>query len=438
MSDIIEIKSLIEKQGTAWEEFKKTNELLIQAKADGKAVGDLEVKLTKLSDSMDKFGDVKAQLEEFMAKSTAPMLDAGEAKIIASEVKSFNNTIRAEYQSKGKAVPQALDAEGYKHYKSGFFNILRGVTVDSLDPNERKALIAGSDPDGGYLLPDSTQGQIVSKIYEQSTIRQIANVQSISTNKLEGIIDNGEAGAGWVSELGARADTTTPTLGKYEIEAHEMYAMPKISQRLLDDSSVNIEAWLAGKVADKFGRVSGSAYTVGDGVGKARGLFSYATAATGDDTRAWGTFEHVVTGTNGAFNATTKSDPILDLIGAFRNFYLQNAKFLMRREVRTAIRKLKGATSDLYLWEPSLTQGQPDRLMGYPVLVDQYVPALATNSLSLAFGDFKEAFTIVDRVGIRTLRDPYFAKPYVLYYSTIRTGSGAVNFEAIKFLKFSA
>ena len=195
---------------------------------------------------------------------------------------------------------------------------------------------------------------------------------------------------------------------------------------------------MAGKVSDKFARVEGTAYTDGDGVGKARGLFSYATAATGDDTRAWGTFEHVVTGTNGAFNTTTKSDPIIDLIGAFRNFYLQNAQFLMRREVRTAIRKLKGATSDLYLWEPSLTQGQPDRLMGYAVNIDQYVPTLATGSLSLAFGDFKEAFTIVDRIGIRTLRDPYTAKPYIVFYSTKRTGSGAVNFEAVKFLKFAA
>ena len=438
MSDVLEIKSLIEKQGTAWEEFKKTNDQLIQAKADGKAVGDLEGKIAKLSEAMDKFSDSKSIFETFMAKSSAPMVDAPEAKLIASEVKSFNQTIRAEYQSKGKAAPAAFDAEGYGFYKSAFFNLARGVPVDSLDANERKALIAGSDPDGGYLLPSSTEGQIVSKVYEQSTMRKLANVQTISTEKLEGIIDNGEAGAGWVSELGTRADTTTPTLGKYEIVAHEMYAMPKVSQKLIDDSSVNVEAWLAGKVSDKFARVEGTAYTDGDGVGKARGLFSYTTAATGDDTRAWGTFEHVVTGTNGAFNTTTKSDPIIDLIGAFRNFYLQNAQFLMRREVRTAIRKLKGATSDLYLWEPSLTQGQPDRLMGYAVNIDQYVPTLATGSLSLAFGDFKEAFTIVDRIGIRTLRDPYTAKPYIVFYSTKRTGSGAVNFEAVKFLKFAA
>ena len=166
-------------------------------------------------------------------------------------------------------------------------------------------------------------------------------------------------------------------------------------------------------------------------------MFAYGTAATGDDSRAWGTFEHVLTGANGDFH-TTKADPLQDLIGALKDQYLQNASWLMRREVRTKIRKLKEATSDRYLWEPGMQAGQPDRLLGYACKVDQYVPTLATGSLSLAFGDIKEAYTIVDRLGVRTLRDPYTAKPYVVFYSTKRTGGGAVNFEAVKFLKFSA
>jgi HK97 family phage major capsid protein len=165
-------------------------------------------------------------------------------------------------------------------------------------------------------------------------------------------------------------------------------------------------------------------------------LASYSTAATADDTRAWGTFEHIVSGANGDFT-TTKADPIQDLLGAFKDQYLQNASFVMRREVRTKIRKLKESTSDKYLWEPGLQVGQPDRLLGYPTRIDQYMPALATGSLSLAFGDFKEAYTIVDRMGVRTLRDPFTAKPYIRFYSTKRTGGGAINFEAVKFIKFS-
>ena len=436
-TQILEIKNLIEAQGRAWEEHKKTNDQLIAAKADGKAVGDLEQKLVKIGEEMDKLSESKKMIEDFMAKMTAPGARSEDDKAADAECKAFNVMVRAEFQSKGKTIPAALDVDGYKQYKSGFFKLVSGVTIDSLSADERKALVAGSDPDGGYLLPESTVGRMVSKIYEQSTMRQLATVQTISTDKIEGIIDNNEADAGWVSELGARSDTNTPQLGKYEIQAHEMYAMPKISQKLIDDSSTDVESWLAGKVADKFARVEGTAFTTGNGVGKPRGLFSYTTAATADDTRAWGTFEHVKTGANGDFT-TTKADPLLDLIGAFKDAYLQNASFLMRREARTKIRKLKGATSDLYLWEPGLAAGTPDRLMGYPVKIDQYVPALATDSLSLALGDFKEAYTIVDRIGVRTLRDPFTAKPYVVFYSTKRTGGGAINFEAVKFLKFAA
>lgn len=438
MTDLAEVKSIIEEQGRAWEEFKAANNELINAKAEGKAVADLESKVATINDALDKFSDDRKKIEDFMVKMTSPGMASAEDNDLGAEVKNFNIMMRAEYQGKGKAAPADFDVNGYKHYKSAFFKLMGGVTMDSLSSDERKAMSAGSDPDGGYLLPQSTVGRVVAKIYEQSTMRQIANVQNISTEKLEGLIDNNEADAGWVSELGTRSDSTTPQLGKYEIETHEMYSMPKISQKLIDDAATDVEAWLAAKVADKFARVEGTAFATGNGAGKPRGLFSYTTAATADDSRSWGVFEHVKSGTNGDFNSTTKADPLFDLIGAFKDQYLQNAQWLMRREVRTKLRKLRGATSDLYLWEPSLQMGQPDRLNGYPVNIDQYVPSLTTDSLSLAFGDFRAAFTIIDRIGIRTLRDPYTAKPYIVFYSTKRTGSGAVNFEAIKFLKFSA
>lgn len=439
MSDILEIKRLIEEQGAAWAEFKRTNDDLIAAKADGKAVGELETKLAKISADLDKLSELRAQFEQIEAKLGRPQNDteAKAASDLAAETKGFNAAMRAEYQSKGKAIPAELSGEQYTQYKSAFFKVAIGTGMDSLSSDERKALSAGSDPDGGYLLPHSAVGRTVAKIYEQSTMRQLANVQTISTDSLEGLVDNDEADAGWVSELGTRDDTGTPQVGKYRIDAFEMYAQPKVSQKLLDDAAMDVEGWLAGKVADKYARVEGAGFTTGDGSGKPRGLFAYPTAATSDDTRPWGTFEHVKTGANGDFT-TTKADPLQDLLGAFKDQYLQNATFLMRREVRTKIRKMKEATSDRYLWEPSLQAGQPDKLLGYPARIDQYVPAIATDSLSLAFGDIREAYTIVDRIGIRVLRDPYTAKPYVRFYSTKRTGGGAVNFEAVKFLKFSA
>jgi len=436
--EIKDIATMLEERKKAFDEFVKTNDELLKAKAEGKAVGDLTAKVELLSKACDKFDEIKDAVEELQKKANRPQTD-GEIKAatdLETEVKQFNIMLRADFQSKGKPAPAEVDAKGYTEYKSAFFKVMTGTPLDNLSSDERKAMSAGSDPDGGYLLPPSTVGRMVSKLYEQSTMRQLATVQTISTDKLEGIVDNNEADAGWVSELGTRSDTTTPTVGKYEIGAHEMYAMPKASQKILDDAATNVEAWLAGKVADKFARVEGAGFTTGTGVGQPRGLFSYTTAATGDDSRAWGQFEHVVTGANGAFH-TTKADPLQDLIGAFKDQYLNGASWLMRRELRTDIRKMKEATSDRYLWEPSLQMGQPDRLLGYPARVDQYVPAKATGSLSLAFGNFAEAYTIVDRMGIRTLRDPYTAKPYVVFYSTKRTGGGAVNFEAVKFLKLS-
>ncbi len=436
--ELKDIAQTLEEQGKAFKAFREANDKLIEAKAEGKAVADLTAQVEKLSKELDKLDDAKAAIDELVKKGNRPQNDS-EAKAendLALEAKSFNIALRADFQLKGKPFPGELSTDGYKQYKSAFFKTLAGVSIDDLSTDERKALSAGSDPDGGYMLPHATTGSVITKMYEQSVMRQLATVQTISTNDIEGLIDNDDATAGWVSELGTRSDSATPTVAKYRIEAHEMYAMPKASQRILDDAATDVEAWLAAKTADKFGRVEGLAFWQGTGTGQPRGLASYTTAATADETRTWGQFEHVVTGANGAFH-TTKADPLQDLIGAFKDQYLQNATFCMRREVRTAIRKMKEATSDRYLWEPSLQAGQPDRLLGYPVRVDQYMPTIATNSLSLAFGDFKQAYLIVDRLGIRTLRDPFTAKPYVVFYSTKRTGGGAQNTEAVKFLKFS-
>ena len=437
--ELKDIAQTLEEQGKAFKAFREANDKLIEAKAEGKAVADLTAQVEKLSKELDKLDEAKAAIDDLVKKGNRPQTDSEfkAANELTAETKGFNIALRAEYQAKGKAFPGELSTDAYKQYKSGFLKMVSGVSIDDLSSDERKAMSAGSDPDGGYLLPQSTVGATLSKIYEQTVMRQLANVQTISTNDIEGIIDNDEASAGWVSELGSRSDTATPTVGKWRIEAHEMYAMPKISQRILDDAATDVEAWLSNKVADKFARVEGAAFWTGTGVGQPKGLAAYTTAATSDDSRAWGQFEHIKTGANGAFH-TTKADPLQELIGAFKSQYLQNASFCMRRELRTDIRKMKEATSDRYLWEPSLQAGAPDRLLGYPVYIDQYMPEKATDSLSLAFGDFKQAYTIVDRMGIRTLRDPFTAKPYVVFYSTKRTGGGAQNTEALKFLKLSA
>lgn len=435
MSDLSEVKSLIERIGTAHEEFKKTNDELLKAKADGKAVGDLETKVSKISADLDKLSEMRDALAAVETKLNRPSFESEQDKDIGSETKSFNDMRRANAQAGGNVAD--LDAKTYATYKSAYFNLLRKGNIAMLSGDEQKALQAGVDSDGGYLLPSATVGRVVKKVYELSPIRQIANVQTISTDALEGVADTGEASYGWASETGTRSETDSPTVGKYRIEAHEMYAAPKATQKLIDDAAVDVESWLAAKVADKFARVEGAAFITGTGVGQPRGFTKYTTAATADATRTWGELEHVMSGASADFASSNPADKLFDLIGAFKQAYLQNAKWVTLRSVIAKIRKFKEATTNAYMWQPGLQAGQPDKLLGYPIVIAQDMPALAADSLSLAFGDFMEGYQVVDRIGIRTLRDPFTAKPYVVFYSTKRVGGGVVNSEAIKFIKFN-
>lgn len=429
-----EIKKILDAQGETFEEFKRTNDALMKAKAEGKAVGDLEAKVAQLDTAMSDMTELKTQFDALQAKMSRPAVGAADNG--ADELKSFNQMRRA-------AAVQGSDksdasAEDYEAYKGAYWAYQRRGNIDWLAPEERKAMSVGTDADGGYLVPAPTVGRVVEKVYELSPIRQIASVMFISGDALEGVNDLDEAAYGWVGETASRSDTNTPTVGKYRIEAHEMYAIPKATQKLLDDAAVDIEAWLQAKVADKFARAEGAAFISGTGVSQPRGFAAYTTAATADSSRSWGQLEHVKTGVNGDFAASTPADHLFDLIGAFKTAYLQNARWVTRREVITKIRKFKESTTNGYIWQPGLQAGQPDRLLGYPVTMAQDMPTLATDSLSLAFGDFREGYQIVDRIGMRTLRDPYTDKPYVKFYTTRRVGGGVVNFEAIKFIKFSA
>jgi HK97 family phage major capsid protein len=435
--DLSEIKGLIEAQGTAFDEYKKTNDAIIKAKAEGKAVGDLEAKLARIGEALDKQGELKAQLEAMentlVAMKRAGLGGAKDELDVETETKVFN-AIRRSY-AESKSITD-VTGEEYTAYKGAFFNYVRRGKLEALSDGERKAMLAGDDSNGGYLLPPSTVGRVVKKLFELSPIRQIASVQGISTQSMEGLYDNDESSYGWVQETGTRTTTTTPTLGKWRIEAFEMYADPKATQTLLDDAAVDVEGWLAAKVADKFARVEGAAFINGTGVGQPRGFASYTLTATGDSTRTWGQIEKVKTTANGDFAASNPADKLFDLIQAFKTAYLQNAKWVTTREVMAKVRKFKESTTNAYMWQPGLAAGTPDTLLGYPIVIAQDVPALTTGSASMWLGDWMEAYQIVDRAGIRTLRDPYTDKPYVHFYSTKRVGGGVLNFEAVKAITF--
>ncbi len=436
-----QIKALLEQQGQAFEAFKETH-----AEELKRSDAVTQEKLEKIETSLDAAVEAKAKIEtaleaerkereELEARLNRVSLNGGkDAGKAEEELKSFNQVLASNARERSRP-PVALDEKGIADYRQAQERFLR-EGKEALSETEIKTLSVGSDPDGGYYVTPDMTGRIARFVYETSPMRQIANVQSISTGSLQGIEDLDEAGAGYAGEQTQGSDTTTPQVGRWEILTYWIDTEPKATQQLLDDASVNIEAWLSQKVADKFARFENAEFVTGS-TGKIRGLTSYTTAADSGSGVTWGTIGHVVTGANGALASSNPLDKFHDLMGALKQAYLMNARWLTRRSVITLIRKVKDGEGN-YIWQPSFVAGQPETIMAYPVTRAEDMPAIATGSLSLGFGDFMTGYQIVDRQGIRVMRDPYTSKPFIKFYTTKRTGGGVVNFESFKLLKFSA
>jgi len=422
-----EIKSLLDKQGETFAAFKAANdEMQAEIKKLGTADTATAEKVDRINTELDRLVDEgKKRADDLEAKVNRLALSGGGGNDDA-EVKAA-----AQFAAERG---EAIDVEGLRAYKSGLNAYMR--KGERLSAEERKAMSVGSDPDGGYSVTPDTSGRIVKKIFETSPMRQVASVVTIGTDRLEGFNDLGEGTAGWVGETAPRPATDTAKLGKWEIPVHEIYAFPQVTQKLLDDSMFNIESWLADKTSDKFTRTENTAFINGDGVLKPRGLLDYPTAAAADAARPWGTFQHVLTGTDGTFGTSTNgTDKLIDLVYSVKAGYRSNANFMMARSTVAAVRKLKDGQGN-YAWQPSLSALSGGTVLGFNVVEGEDMPVMAADSLSIAFGDFREAYQIVDRIGIRVLRDALTNKPYVGFYTTKRVGGAAISFEAVKFLKF--
>lgn len=446
-----QLKETIDNIGRRFDEFKAEADKAYLARGNvNAAVKDAlgELKLDKLSQAIDDLTGKKDDLEkrikaeaeyreQLERKLNALRLGGGDDDGIEQKaLEAFKTQVRVNSKMRNLPAPPEVGIKEFRDYKTAFAKYARAADERMLTGDEHKALSVGIDPAGGYWVPADTSGRIVTRVYDLSPIRQIAAVQPISTDRLEGVGDINDVTSGWVGETQSRTETNTPDISKYDIPVHEIYAMPKASQKILDDAAIDIEAWLGAKVSNHLARQEGAAFCVGNGVLKPRGFTTYTTAATADASRAWGQFEHVMSGASADFAASNPADKLFDLEGAFKPHFLNNANWVTRRSVIVKIRKFKGSDNN-YLWQPGLMAGKPNTLIGYPIVMAEDMPALAADSLSLALGDFREGYQIVDRVGIRVLRDPYSAKPHVLFYTTMRVGGGAVNFEAIKFLKFN-
>ena len=390
----------------AFEAFKDANdERLTQRAADVV----LEEKLARIDRALDTQA---RRLDEMSLKAARPALGPGPGR-----------------DQGGARSSAALE------HKQAFDAYVRAGEASGLRALELKALSAGSNPDGGYLVPEEVETEIGRRLAAVSPIRAIAGVRTISGNVYKKPFMTAGPATGWVGETDARTQTASPTLDELSFPAMELYAMPAATQTLLEDSAVNIDAWIAQEVEQVFAVQEGTAFVSGDGDNKPKGFLAYTAVA--NDSWSWGNLGYVASAAAGAFPASNPSDKLVDLIYSLKAGYRQNAAFVMNRKTQSAIRKFKD-TGGGYLWQPPAVAGGKATLMTFPVVEAEDMPDIAANSLSIAFGDFARGYLVVDRAGISVLRDPYTAKPYVLFYTTKRVGGGVQDFEAIKLMKFAA
>ena len=318
-------------------------------------------------------------------------------------------------------------------HKSAFDAYVRKGNTGPLLSFEAKSLSVGSDPDGGYLVPGQTETEISRMLSDASPIRAISDVRQISASIYKKPFTTAGPASGWVGETAARPETAGPTLAELQFPTMELYAMPAATQSLLDDSVVNIDQWIAEEVQSAFADQESAAFVNGDGINQPKGFLDYTNVA--DDSWSWGNIGYTATGTDGDFDAGNPSDALIDTIYSLKAGYRQNAQWVMNRSTQAEIRKHKDADGN-YLWQPASSIEGKATLMNFPIAESEDMPDIASNSYAAAFGNFKRGYLIVDRLGVRILRDPYSSKPYVLFYTTKRVGGGVQNFEAIKLLKF--
>ncbi len=300
---------------------------------------------------------------------------------------------------------------------------------------ELKAGLSTASNSAGHVVPEQTERAIERRLMAGSPMREIATVRTVGAGVFMKPVSTAGVASGWVAETAARPETDPATLALLQFPSADLYANPAATQSLLDDALIDLDEWLAAEVEDAFAAQETQAFVTGDGVNKPKGFLSYPIVA--DASAVWGQIGYVASGAAGAFAPTSPTDRLIDLVYAPKAQYRPNGRFVMNRKTVSAVRKFKDADGN-YIWQPAQRPGETASLLGYRVTEIETMPDIAANSAAIAFGDFQRGYLIVDRAGVRVLRDPYSAKPYVLFYTTKRVGGGVQNFDAIKVMRFSA
>ncbi|MGE3623703.1 MAG: phage major capsid protein, partial [Bdellovibrionales bacterium] len=370
MIDLTEVRNAAETLARSFEEYKSVNDQrLAEIERRGAADVLLDEKLGRMDRHMTRLQDDVTQVKAVLRR---PAFGA------AHELPDGN----ADYkQAFLRYVTKGFDQD---------LGILQGKALEVIDSAE-----------GGYLVPPELAARIVTRQFDTTPMRQLATVMTISSDAVEMLRDTGEPAAQWISETATPADTSDGAMGRIRIPVYELYAQPKATQKLLDDATIDVEDWLVAKVSAKFARAENAAFVTGDGVTQPRGFTSYAAQAVDDATRAWGVLQYVATGASGAFASGNPADCLVTLMHKLKSGYHPKAAWIMPRAVADLIRKFKESTTNAYIWQPGLQAGQPATLLGFPVHLGEDMPAVAAGSLSVAFGNFEEGYTIVDRQGMQ-------------------------------------
>lgn len=409
----LDIKTLVESIQKGFEDFKSTNDQRLSKLEKGSATGDSDAKMAAIQKDLGALLSMKADLERLESKQNTAGLFGG--------------------QGAGGANPDDVA------YKDAFVKqfMRKGNEGADLKALQAKAVSVGVPADGGLAVPDGMDREIDKLVRLVSPMRQLASVKPVGTSTYKKLVRRGGAGSGWVGETDDRPETSTAQLVQVEPSMGEIYAEPHVTQQALDDIWYDVEADVQEQIVEEFAVAEGAAFVTGNGTKKPKGFLAYSTAATADATRAFGTLQYIATGVAGDFAASNKGDIFFDVVASLSRKYRPGSVWTMGQTMLFEVMKIKDSTGN-YLWLPSLQDsGLSLKLLGYDVVEMDEMPAKAANSLSIAFGNFKVGYTIVDRRGMTMLRDPFTRKPYVKFYTTKRVGGGVMNSEAIKLLKFA-
>lgn len=397
-------------------------------------IKDVEQVAQELQSKFDDFkskNDKRIDALESEKGKLAGQVDTLNGKL--SELESLKSDLETELAAvKRPGGPQQQSKAATEH-KTAFMQFMRKGDDDGLRDLERKALQIGTDEDGGYAVPEELDRNILTLLKDEVVMRQEATVITIGGSDYKKLVNVGGTASGWVGETDARPATDASKLKLIEPFMGEIYGNPQATQKMLDDVFFNAEDWINSELAIEFAEQEEIAFTSGNGTKKPKGFLAYASSLDDDKTRAFGTLQHILSGSAAAVTA----DSIIQLVYTLRKTHRNGAKFMMNNNSLFKIRILKDSEGN-YLWRPGLELNQPSTLLGYGIAENEQMPDIAADAKAIAFGNFKRGYTIVDRIGTRILRDPYTNKPYVGFYTTKRTGGMLADSQAIKLLQIGA